>query len=127
MISYTTYKMIHFVGIFTVVAALAAFLGQTASSDAPLARAPWSKRLAVAHGVGLFLILLGGFGMLARLDITHQVGGLPGWIWVKLALWTALGAGVTVARRRPEWSGPLLVLAPLLAFLAGAVALTKPL
>lgn len=126
MISYVTYKIIHYVGIFTMVSALAAFLAQTASSGTPLVRVPWAKRLVIAHGVGLFLILLGGFGMLARLDITHQLGLLPGWIWAKLALWTVLGAAVTVAKRRPEWTGALLVVTPVLAFLAGTVALTKP-
>jgi hypothetical protein len=126
MISYVTYKIIHYVGIFTMVSALAAYLAQTASSGTPLVRGPWAKRLVIAHGVGLFLILLGGFGMLARLDITHQLGGLPGWIWAKLALWTVFVAGVTVARRRPDWCGPLLVLTPILAFLAGTIALTKP-
>ena len=126
MISYVTYKIIHYVGIFTMVSALAAFLAQTASSGTPLVRVPWAKRLVIAHGVGLFLILLGGFGMLARLDITHQLAGFPGWVWAKLALWTVLGAAVTVAKRRPEWTGALLVITPALAFLAGTVALTKP-
>lgn len=125
MISYTVYKIIHYVGIFTLVSALAAFLAQTASSGTPLVRVPWSKRLVIAHGIGLFLILLGGFGMLARLDVTQGLS-LPGWIWAKLALWTVLGAGVTVVKRRPEFSGPLLVLTPILAILAGTVALTKP-
>jgi hypothetical protein len=126
MISYVTYKIIHYVGIFTMVSALAAYLAQTASSGSPLVREPWAKRLVIAHGVGLFLILLGGFGMLARLDITHQLGGLPGWIWAKLTLWTVLGAAVIAARRRPEWSGALLVLTPVLAFAAGTVALLRP-
>ncbi|MBT8335855.1 MAG: hypothetical protein KJO11_04570 [Gemmatimonadetes bacterium] len=126
MISYVTYKIIHYVGIFTMISALAAFIAMTASSGTPLVRVPWAKRLVIAHGAGLFLILLGGFGMLARLDITHQLGGLPGWIWAKLALWTVLGVGITLAKRRPEWSGTLLVLTPILAFLAGTAALTKP-
>ena len=126
MISYTVYKIIHYVGIFTLVTGLGAFLAQTAVGGSALVRVPWSKRLVVAHGIGLFLVLLGGFGMLARLDITHQLGGLPGWIWAKLALWTVLGAGVSIAKRRPDWSGALLILTPILAIVAGTVALTKP-
>ena len=75
-------------------------------------------------GIGLFLVLLGGFGMLARLGVAHV--GLPGWIWAKLALWTALGTGTLLARRRPGWSGPLLVATIVLAVASGMIALTKP-
>lgn len=125
MISYTTYKIVHYLGVFTVVAALGAFLSLAAGGGNPLVRRPWSKRLIAAHGIGLFLVLLGGFGMLARLDVTEGLQ-LPGWIWAKLGIWTLLGAAVTVAKRRPETSGWLLLALPVLAVLAGAVALTKP-
>lgn len=125
MISYTVYKVVHYVGVFTAVAALGAYLSLSASGGTPLVRVPWSRRLAAAHGAGLFLVLLGGFGMLARLDATEGLA-LPGWIWAKLALWALLGACVALAKRRPEWAGPLLAGVPVLAALAGAVALTKP-
>lgn len=41
------------------------------------------RRIASGHGAGLFLVLLGGSGMMARVGI----GGLPwpGWVPVKLA------------------------------------------
>ena len=133
MIPYATYKVVHYLGIFTLLTALAARLGRAAGSAAsptskgavaPIAD-PWKKRLGIAHGTGLFLILLGGFGMLARLDVTHGLG-LPGWIWAKLGIWTTLGAAILVASRVPALAGRLLVVVPALAVLAGIIALYKP-
>lgn len=133
MIPYATYKVVHYLGIFLLLTALAARLGRAAgfaagsASTGPSAPTsdPWKKRLGVTHGIALFLILLGGFGMLARLDITHGLG-LPGWIWAKLGIWTLLGAAILVASRIPALSGRLLVVVPALAVLAGIIALYKP-
>jgi hypothetical protein len=126
MISYSVYKIIHYVGIFTVVASLGAFLARVAVVDhGPGQKDPWRRNLVIGHGTGLFLILLGGFGMLARLDVTSGLS-LPGWIWAKLVLWVALGAMVTIGKRAPNLAAALAVLAPILAMLAGITAHTKP-
>lgn len=124
MISYVTYKIIHYLGIFTAISAVAAYASLSATGGSPLLRDGWAKKLVAAHGIGLFLVLLGGFGMLARLGVTHT--GLPTWIWIKLAIWLALGATLSWAKRRPESAGWALVAVPLLALAAGTVALTKP-
>jgi hypothetical protein len=47
-------------------------------------------------------------------------------VWVKLAIWTTLGALVLAAGRSAVWSVRSLVLIPLLAALAGLVAHAKP-
>lgn len=130
MIPYATYKVVHYLGIFILLTALAARLGRAAAASAAPAAAtptadPWKKRLGIAHGTALFLILLGGFGMLARLDVTHGLA-LPGWIWAKLGIWTLLGAAILVASRIPALSGRLLLVVPALAVLAGVIALYKP-
>lgn len=124
MISYVTYKIIHYLGIFTAVTAVAGYAVLAGTGGSPLLRGSWTKRLAAAHGIGLFLVLLGGFGMLARLGVSH--GGLPLWIWIKLAIWVVFGAVLTLAKRRPETAGWVLFVAPLLAVAAGTVALLKP-
>ena len=143
MIPYITYKVIHYLGVFVLLTALAARLGRSALSRSDEDRAggraaiqdtvegrpmpdPWARRLGVIHGLALFLVLLGGFGMLARLDVAHDPGLLPGWVWAKLAVWTLLGSAVLAARRSTSWSARLLVAAPALAVLAGIIALTKP-
>jgi len=121
VISYAVYKVIHYTGIFLLITALGAALSRAAAGGAP---DPWKKRLMGVHGTALFLILLGGFGMLARLDAA-TASGIPGWIWAKLAIWLVLG-GIVAARRSAHGAARALWLVPVLAVLAGVVALTKP-
>ena len=117
--SYLVYKLIHYVGIFALVTTLAAALGRGAQGGED----PWRKAFAMSHGAALFLILLGGFGMLARLGVTD---GLPGWIFAKLAIWLVLGGLLVAAKKSASWSARLLFVLPVLAVLAGYVAYTKP-
>ncbi|TVP58696.1 MAG: hypothetical protein EA351_03160 [Gemmatimonadales bacterium] len=120
--SYVTYKVIHYLGIFLLVVALGAALGRKVTSEGP---DPLRRRFVALHGVGLFLVLLGGFGLLARTGVSH--GALfPGWVWAKLAIWVVLGGTVMLARRRAAWAMPLLLVVPALAALAGVLAFLKP-
>ncbi len=123
MISYPIYKLIHYLGIFVVMIASAGTLAR-ALEESPTPD-PWRRRLGWGHGMGLFLILLGGFGMLARLNITEGLT-LPGWIWAKLAIWTLIG-GVVALRRKPRFALLGLIALPVLALAAGWMALYKPL
>ena len=146
MISYGVYKIVHYLGIFALVTAVAAALGRAAftgagSGDAgpgtgpgagddggsggpSVGRDPWRGRLAAVHGTALFLVLLGGFGMLARIGVEH--GALfPGWVWGKLGIWVVIGGLIAVARRSPRWSARALWAVPLLAAAAGILAFTK--
>ena len=56
---------------------------------APLARLPWELLLLV--------ILIGGFGMLARLGFRHGAN-FPLWLWVKLAVWVTAAAEPVIVR-----------------------------
>lgn len=123
--SYPVYKLIHFLGIFMVIAALVAagihvLRGGTRAND------PYRKLLSAAHGIAVFLILLGGFGMLARLGIMSGGGGLPGWIILKLVIWVAVGALMALPYRGPKLARVMLVALPLLLLGAAATALYKP-
>lgn len=118
---YLFYRAIHFVGIFGLVVVLSAALGRGALR----ADDPWRRRLVRLHGLALFVVLLGGFGMLARLGVDHGMI-FPGWVWIKLGIWVTLGALLVAARRSATWSARSLVLVPLLAALAGLVAYAKP-
>lgn len=119
MISYSVYKVVHLVGIFMALLSLGGvFFWFGNGGD----RNPsWRRKAAITHGVGLLLALIGGFGLLARLGIVQ--GGLPGWIWAKLAIWTLFGGAIAVARRVPKLAQPMwwsaLALAGTAAWLAG--------
>lgn len=120
---YPVYKLIHFLGIFVLLITLTMtsmhLLRGGTRADLPRRRA-----LMVAHGIASFLILLGGFGMLARLQIVHL--GLPGWIHAKLAIWLVLSGAVVVVLRAATAARIILLAAPLLAVLAAGIALYKP-
>lgn len=118
MISYAAYKVVHYLGIFMMVTALAAAFARSAQGGTEAD--PWKKRLSMVHGIAMFLVLLGGFGMLARLD-----AGFPGWIMAKLGIWVVFG-GIMAARKSAFGSARALVLVPLLAVLAGWIAYAKP-
>ena len=118
MLSLVFYKTVHFLGVFGLVTALAATLAPAAQGAD--VRAPWRKRLAIAHGVSLFLVLLGGFGMLARLGM-----GVTGWVGAKLLIWLVVG-GLIALRKNAAAASWGLVLLPVLAALAGWIGYTKP-
>jgi hypothetical protein len=120
---YPVYKLVHFLGIFILIASLTAG-AMHALRGGTKADNPHRRTLGILHGVSLFLILLGGFGMLARLEIIQ--GGLPGWIWGKLVIWIVLGAALALTTRGREPARLALITVPLLAVAAGAIALYKP-
>lgn len=118
------YEVLHIIGIAMLFVAIggvavhAANGGNTASSRTrPL--------VGSLHGLGALLILVGGFGMLARIGFQHG-GNFPGWLWVKLIIWLVLSATVLLPYRRPALARPFLVLLPLLAGVAVYMALYKP-
>lgn len=120
---YIAYKLIHFLGIFMLITALA-FTCAHVVRGGTRADNPHRRALGVTHGIAAFLILLGGFGMLARLGIVQS--GLPGWIHFKLGVWVVLAAALALAYRSRLAARVLLVVVPLLAVAAGATALLKP-
>ena len=63
--------------------------------------------------MGLLLILLTGLGLVARNGL-----GFPLWVWLKVAIWLAMGACVVLIKRAPGLRGPLFFLLPLLGGLA---------
>jgi hypothetical protein len=120
---YAVYKMIHFLGIFMLLMTLASSCIQMLAGGMPASRSD-RRRLGAVHGVAAFLVLLGGFGMLARLGIAQD--GLPVWIYLKLTIWLILGAALALVYRGARVARIVLVAAPLFAVLAAAIALHKP-
>lgn len=125
MFSHQFYNLVHIVGILLLMVGLGGIATMTAGT--PGVRAAGSRRSVMAlHVAGLFLILLGGFGMLARLGIVHGTSW-PGWIWAKVIIWLTLGAVAALPYRFPRAARPLLLVVPVLGGLAAYMAIYKPL
>jgi len=122
--SYITYKLIHLVGIFTLMVALAG-MAAFAATGRPKIENPIHRTLLLLHGVGALVTLTGGFGLLARVGVVHGVL-FPGWVWSKLALWVLLGGAVAVPYRNMKAARALLFLLPLLGLLGAYLATFKP-
>ena len=107
--SYQTYLVIHFLGIFILLTALAGIAFHMAAGGTR--EWPLRKFAGMLHGLGLVIALIGGFGLLAKLGI-HS---LPGWVLLKLVIWLLLGAAPALIYRKGAntklWIWVTLVLA----------------
>jgi hypothetical protein len=81
---YTTYKIIHLVG----VAAIAIGLGGMMAGGGN------RKMFAILQGIALLVMLVSGFGLLARLHL-----GFPHFAQAKMVLWVVIGMLPMIFRR----------------------------
>lgn len=82
----------------------------------------WHKPLVITHGVAMLLILVAGFGLLARLNISMT----QGWVLSKVVIWLLLGAAIMLPYRVPGWARPLALIVPLLGILAVWLVIYRP-
>jgi hypothetical protein len=122
--SYVTYKLIHLFGLFTIFVALAGMAAHAAAGHEKTENKSY-RTLLTLHGVGALVALTGGFGLMARVGVTH--GEIfPGWIWIKLLLWLFLGGLIALPYRNRALARALLFLLPLLGLLGAALGNYKP-
>ncbi len=117
------YRLLHLGGLFAMFMALGG-IALHAHNGGTRASNMGRKLTAVLHGAALFLILLGGFGMLARLQLAQD--GLPPWVYLKLAIWAVMALMGTLLYRSPSTARWMLVALPMLGMVAAWIGLTKP-
>ncbi|MGJ8655171.1 MAG: hypothetical protein ACSHX6_01870 [Akkermansiaceae bacterium] len=106
---YSVYKIIHYVGIFTLMFSLGSLFTQ------------YNKRAVMGHGIALLLIILGGFGMQAKLKL-----GFPNWMIVKMVIWVIFGAAIVLAKRNVLKGAAAWVVMIGLAVVAAYLGFMKP-
>ena len=121
MISLVIYKNLHLIGVFMILMALGGLILQ--QIQASTRDQVWRKPVAITHGIGMVLVLVGGFGMLARLGIHWP---WPGWILGKVIIWLVLGVMIAVIGRSPGMAKPLWWITLALAAIAAYLALNRP-
>ena len=110
--SYEVYKIIHLTGVIALFLSLGAMLGASKSF----------KAAAIGHGVALFLILLGGFGIQAKL----YSGQFPSWMIAKIAIWLVLGASLVLIKRKLMPGNGVAILVLVLGVAAAWLGVMRP-
>ncbi len=91
--SYETYKLIHFFSIISLFLSLGALLVCSGNK----------KKIMTLHGLALLVLLVSGFGLMARLKMFT----FPFWVILKLCIWFILGVLIPVMISRKvnkKWS-----------------------
>jgi hypothetical protein len=120
--SIAVYKLIH---IFSIMLLFTAFGGLLLAARAGVETGVSRKLAGITHGIALLLILISGFGALARIGMSNPATW-PAWLWIKALIWLALGAVVVVIKRSPRLAPALWWILPLLGGIAAYLALKNP-
>ena len=107
------YKVMHILGLSLVLTALGGAALSAAKSKIP----------PILHGIGMVLILVSGFGMIAKYG--YELASTP-WLHVKLTLWVVVGALIALARRVPKAAAAVYIGGPVLVAFAAYSAIYKP-
>ncbi|QLY24671.1 hypothetical protein [Bdellovibrio sp. KM01] len=119
--TYEFYKILHMLGLITL---FFGFGGLLVTSYAGIALNAKARMMSFAtHGMGLLFLLIGGFGMLAKMGIMKQ---LPGWALAKLGIWVIMGAAISIVKRKGHIGWPIAILLFGLGTTAALLAITKP-
>ncbi len=112
--SYEFYKVLHLAGLVTLFTSLGA-----------LAFVPGERRkpLMMMHGIATVVMLVAGFGLLARLGL---MGNLGPWVYGKLAIWLVMGAAPVILRRKPKMALTILLVSIALGAISACLAIYKP-
>ena len=122
---YLALKAVHLFGVFLVFIGVAG-IAADAASGRPKGENPASRLLAALHGLGLLIVILAGFGMLAKVMRTPSMPS-PAWATTKLVIWALFAVVAVVPRRWPRTARWVLLLGlPLLGAAAAVVAIFKP-
>ncbi|MCO4756319.1 MAG: hypothetical protein KC478_17700 [Bacteriovoracaceae bacterium] len=88
--SYQVYKMIH---VVSIVLFFALYMSASVKDSKNI------KKEVIFSGIILMVILVSGFGLIARLGMAHGAAW-PLWLKLKLAIWTVIGlVGHTILKR----------------------------
>ena len=114
------YRYLHVLGLFLLFLGLGAVFFHAATGGEK--RIPARPLAMITHGLGSLLVLVSGFGMLARLNLD----GMPSWIHPKLLVWVLLSLAVALPYRKPALARPAFVLLPVLGAIADWFGIFHP-
>lgn len=113
------YRILHFGGLFLMMMSLGAMCLRTMSGGDR--NFPLRKWLGMFHGIGSLLVLVAGFGMIAKMQLQWE-----GWLFAKIAIWLALSGAPALIYRKTQWGKTFWLTIAALGFIAAWIARTKP-
>jgi len=116
------YRTLHLFGIFTVILSLGGMCLHVASGGTR--EYAGRKLAALTHGIGLLVVLVAGFGLLAKEGLMQQ--GMPGWVIAKLVIWLILGGLPALIYRQAKLAKLFWVLILVFATCAAFLAIFRP-
>lgn len=123
--SFEFYKILHLAAIMWLFMALGGYVFNALTGGTKTSKG--AKRfMAIGHGVAALLILVAGFGMLAKMGVSHADGGWGVWVWGKLAIWVVLGGSIVMLKRMPTLARLIWPILIILGGVATMLAITKP-
>ena len=112
------YQILHLTGVFMV---FLAYGGLIVRSALGIDHKGIRRMGAITSGIGLILMLVGGFGLLAVLQL-----GWPIWVIIKIVIWVILGAMIVAINRLPRLAQDLWWSTIVLGLIALLVVVLKP-
>ncbi|KAA3610045.1 MAG: hypothetical protein D8M58_07600 [Calditrichaeota bacterium] len=100
------YNVLHVIGIIMLFLGIGgAIVRSYLAQDSP----GLEKLVLINHGVGLLLILIAGFGQLAKIGMQFS-----SWVVVKIIIWLFMGSLIMFIKKKPElksvwWYGALVM------------------
>ena len=119
--SYEFYKIMHLLGIALLLSGLVALVILKVTGVA--IEGTVKKFAFITHGVGLVLILVSGFGLLAKLQL---MADFPKWAFIKLAIWLFMGGVATLIKKKGHMAWQLYTIIICVFLIAAYVGITKP-
>ena len=119
--SLLAYRVIH---IFSMMLMFTALGGLLLASQAKVQTDASRKMAGMLHGIALILILVSGFGALAKLGLSNP-GIWPTWLWLKILIWFVFGGVIVLIRRAPRFAPILWWALPILGAVAAYLALSN--
>lgn len=118
--SYTTTIILHLIGAFFVIFALGGNLVQAINGGEK--KHKFHKALGIVHGIGLLLLFIMGFLLIAKQGYVP----IPVWIWIKIAIWGFYAIVSMLAFKKKSQSSILWAITLVLFIFVIILAKTKP-
>lgn len=106
------YHVLHLIGVILVFVGIGSLLSPNGNA----------KTGAIYHGMGLLILLVAGFGLLAKLQLPYTAP----FVLAKVGIWLVLGFLPVLAKKRTLNPGAIVGIAVVLGCVAAYLGYVKP-